>query len=303
MEVIKNRLKKNFDKISKWAQKNQIEAYRIYDRDIPEYPFILDYYKEHFVIYDKSNPYIERDKEHFLEFQQALKFLWGDKFPVFLKLRKRQEGVDQYEKLDTKKVELVVHEGKAKFLVNLSDYLDTGLFLDHRTLRYQVAKRCSGKKLLNLFCYTGSFSVLAALGGAQTTSVDMSKNYIEWCKQNFKLNNIDLEQHQFICEDIFRAFEQIKDSFDYIILDPPTFSNSKKMTQDFEVEKDQIFLVESCMKLLKPEGTLYFSNNKRKFKITDEILEKYSVKNITSETIPIDFHDQKIHHCFEIKKK
>ena len=134
MEVIKNRLKKNFDKISKWAQKNQIEAYRIYDRDIPEYPFILDYYKEHLVVYDKSNPYIERDKEHFLEFQQALKALWNEKFPVFIKQRKKQEGTDQYEKLDTKKVELVVNEGKAKFLVNLSDYLDTGLFLDHKPL-------------------------------------------------------------------------------------------------------------------------------------------------------------------------
>jgi 23S rRNA (cytosine1962-C5)-methyltransferase/23S rRNA (guanine2445-N2)-methyltransferase / 23S rRNA (guanine2069-N7)-methyltransferase len=303
LEVIKNRIKKNYDKISKWAQKNQIEAYRIYDRDIPEYPFILDFYKDNLVVYDKSNPYIERDKEHFVEFQQALKALWNEKFPLFIKLRKKQEGTDQYEKLDTKKVELVVNEGKAKFLVNLSDYLDTGLFLDHRPLRYNVSKKCAGKKLLNLFCYTGSFSVLAALGGAETTSVDMSKNYIEWCKQNFKINNIDLSQHEFICEDIFKAFEQIKQSYDYIILDPPTFSNSKKMLQDFEVEKDQVFLVESCMKLLKPEGTLYFSNNKRKFKIADEISEKYSVKNITPQTIPIDFHDQKIHHCFEIKKK
>lgn len=302
LDTIKNRLKKNFEKISKWAQKNNIDAFRIYDRDIPEYPFILDFYKSHFVIYDKSNPLIERDKEHFTLFQSVVKLIWGENITLFIKQRRKQEGTEQYEKLDSKKVELVVQEGKAKFLVNLSDYLDTGLFLDHRPLRYQIFKKSKGKKLLNLFCYTGSFSVLAALGGATTTSVDMSKNYIEWAKANFKLNNIDLNQHHFICEDIFQVLSQIHEKFDFIILDPPTFSNSKKMLNDFEVERDQVFLIESCIPLLKEDGILYFSNNKRKFKLAPEIFEKYSISNITSQTIPIDFHDQKIHHCFEIKK-
>lgn len=303
LETIKNRIKKNYDKISKWAQKFQIEAYRVYDRDIPEYPFILDYYKGHLVIYDKSNPYIERDKAHFVLFLNAIKSIWGENVSYFIKERKKQEGTDQYEKLDVKKVELEIFEGKAKFLVNLSDYLDTGLFLDHRPLRYQIFKRCKGKKLLNLFCYTGSFSVLAALGGAKTFSVDMSKNYMEWCKNNFRINGLEINQHEFLCEDIFKAFDQINDQFDYIVLDPPTFSNSKKMENNFEVEKDQIYLVEKCMNLLKNDGILYFSNNKRKFKLDSAISEKYLVKNITPETIPIDFHDQKIHHCFEIKKK
>ncbi|MCK6598469.1 MAG: class I SAM-dependent methyltransferase [Bdellovibrionaceae bacterium] len=303
METIKNRLLKNFEKISKWASKHQIEAFRIYDRDIPEYPFILDFYKNHFVIYDKSSPYIERDKLHFEYFLKAISIIWGEKAPVFIKQRKKQEGTEQYEKLKNDKVELTIQEGKAQFLVNLSDYLDTGLFLDHRPLRYHVFKKSKNKKVLNLFCYTGAFSVLAALGGATTFSVDMSKNYMEWCKNNFLLNNLPLNEHHFLCEDIFKAFNQINDTFDIIILDPPTFSNSKKMDSAFEVEEDQTLLIEKVTKWLKPDGVLYFSNNKRKFKLETSIIEKYSVRNITSETIPIDFHDQKIHHCFEIRNK
>ncbi|MCB0370436.1 MAG: class I SAM-dependent methyltransferase, partial [Bdellovibrionales bacterium] len=158
MDTIRNRIKKNYDKISKWAQKHQIEAYRIYDRDIPEYPFILDNYKNHFVIYDKSNPLIERDKHNFELFKQSIKNIWGESIPIFIKYRKKQEGLDQYEKVSSERVELVVKEGKAQFLVNLSDYLDTGLFLDHRPLRYQIFKKAAGKQVLNLFCYTGSFS-------------------------------------------------------------------------------------------------------------------------------------------------
>ncbi len=303
MDAILNRLMKNYDRIFPWAQRNHVEAFRIYDRDIPEYPFILDLYKDIGIIYDKSNPLIARDKVHFEDFQEAVAQLWPDWKHCFIKQRRRQEGQDQYERIDEKEFKITVKEGKALFHVNVSDYLDTGLFLDHRTLRYKVFKTAKNKNLLNLFCYTGAFSVHAALGGAKTTSIDMSKTYIEWAQENFKLNKIPLDQHIFHAANVMDVLPTLKEKFDVIILDPPTFSNSKKMVESFEVERDQIGLVDSCMKLLKENGVLYFSCNKRTFRIASEITEKYQVINITKDTIPMDFHDQKIHHCFEISHR
>lgn len=300
MEAIINRLRKNYDKISAWAKRNQVDAFRIYDRDIPEYPFILDIYKDVGVIYDKSNPIIARDKIHFEDFQKAVKFLWPQWQHCFVKQRRRQEGTDQYERLDEKEFKITINEGKARFRINLSDYLDTGLFLDHRTLRYKIYKMSKGKSVLNLFCYTGAFSVQAALGGAHTTSVDMSKNYIEWAKENFDLNEINTFDHDFKVGNVMDILPTLKQKFDLIILDPPTFSNSKKMVESFEVERDQVELVDACMKLLNKNGILYFSCNKRTFRLDPKISSKYQVKDITKETIPLDFHDQKIHRCFEI---
>lgn len=303
MDAILNRLMKNYERIFPWAQRNHVEAFRIYDRDIPEYPFILDLYKDIGIIYDKSNPLIARDKLHFEDFQEAVQKLWQNWQHCFIKQRRRKEGQEQYERIDEKEFKIVVQEGKAQFHVNLSDYLDTGLFLDHRTLRYKVFKTSKGKQVLNLFCYTGAFSVHAALGGAKTTSIDMSKTYIEWAQQNFKLNKIPVEQHIFHAANVMDILPTLTDRYDTIILDPPTFSNSKKMVDSFEVERDQVGLVDSCMKLLKENGVLYFSCNKRTFRIDTKITEKYDVKNITKDTIPIDFHDQKIHHCFEISHR
>lgn len=291
---------KNYERIFPWAQRNQVEAFRIYDRDIPEFPFILDLYKDIGIIYDKSNPLIARDKVHFEDFQEAVQKLWPHWRHCFIKQRRRKEGQEQYERIDEKEFKIIVKEGKAQFHVNLSDYLDTGLFLDHRNLRYKVFKTSKSKNLLNLFCYTGAFSVQAALGGAKTTSIDMSKTYIEWAQENFKLNKIPLDQHIFQAANVMDILPTLSDRFDIIVLDPPTFSNSKKMADSFEVERDQVNLVDACMRLLKENGILYFSCNKRTFRIDKEITEKYQVKNITKDTIPIDFHDQKIHHCFEI---
>lgn len=304
--MIKNRLEKNYKKLKAWAQRSQIEAFRLYDRDIPEYPFIVDIYKDHFLVYDKSEAFIDKDKNHLPHVIEALKALF--KCPeesIVLKRRERQEGLKQYEKLDGKNETFTVRESQALLRVNLYDYLDSGLFLDHRPMRQKVYKTAAGKKFLNLFCYTGSVSVFAALAGAKTTSVDMSQTYLRWAQDNFLLNQIPLEGHQFINSDVL---EWLRNSdkqgpFDMIFLDPPTFSNSKKMEDTFEVERDQNFLVDSCMKMLSPGGVLYFSNNKRKFKISEEILAKYSVKDITEESIPQDFHDKKIHCCFEIRAK
>lgn len=304
--MIKNRLEKNLKKLKPWSQRNQIEAFRLYDRDIPEYPFIVDIYKDHYVIYDKSDPVKDKDKNHLPHLTEALKNIFKcTDSNLVIKKRERQEGLKQYEKLDDQKQTFVIRESQALLKVNLYDYLDTGLFLDHRPMRQKIFKSAGEKKFLNLFCYTGSVSVFAALGGARTTSVDMSQTYIRWAQDNFELNNIDLGQHSFVNADVLDWLQENRSikNFDLIFLDPPTFSNSKKMDKNFEVERDQDFLVDSCMNMLSSEGVLYFSNNKRKFKISENILSKYTVRDISEESIPQDFHDKKIHNCFEIKKK
>lgn len=303
--MIKNRLDKNLKKLKGWSQRHQIEAFRLYDRDIPEYPFIVDIYKDHFLIYDKSE-FIDKDKNHLPHVTEALKTLFKcSEEQIVLKKRERQEGLKQYEKLDRKNLTFTVRESQALFKVNLYDYLDSGLFLDHRPMRQKVFKNATGKKFLNLFCYTGSVSVFAALAGAHTTSVDMSQTYLRWAQDNFELNNLPLTEHTFINADVLEWLrsQSKTPTFDMIFLDPPTFSNSKKMDEIFEVEKDQDFLVETCMQMLTSGGVLYFSNNKRKFKISENILAKYLVKDLSEESIPQDFHDKKIHVCFEIRAK
>lgn len=306
MDMIKNRLEKNFKKLKSWSERHQIEAFRLYDRDIPEYPFIVDVYKDHYVVYDKSDFIKDKDKNHLPHVIEALKALFKTSEDcIVIKKRERQEGLKQYEKLDSKEQTFSVRESQALLKVNLYDYLDTGLFLDHRPMRQKVFKTAKDKTFLNLFCYTGSVSVFAALAGARTTSVDMSQTYLRWAQDNFELNKIDLGDHSFINADVLEWLRANRDhaAFDMIFLDPPTFSNSKKMEDSFEVERDQDFLVDSCMSMLKPNGVLYFSNNKRKFKLSENILAKYTVKDLTEESIPQDFHDKKIHCCFEIKNK
>lgn len=306
MNMIKNRLEKNYKKLKAWSERHQIEAFRLYDRDIPEYPYIVDVYKDKYVVYDKSDFVKDKDKNHFPHVLQALQELFKcSESDVVIKKRERQEGLKQYEKMDMRNETFLVRESQALLKVNLYDYLDTGLFLDHRPMRQKVFKTAQNKKFLNLFCYTGSVSVFAALAGAQTTSVDMSQTYLRWAQENFENNGIDLTPHNFINSDVLDWLRLNKNqkAFDIIFLDPPTFSNSKKMEDSFEVERDQDFLVDACMSMLLPSGTLYFSNNKRKFKLSDKIMSTYTVKDITEESIPQDFHDKKIHNCFEIKNK
>lgn len=306
MEMFRNRLEKNLKKLRPWAERAQIEAYRLYDRDIPEYPFIVDRYADHFLVYDKSDPVRDKNKNHLPHVLEALTQVFQcPPEAITVKKRERQEGVKQYEKLDSQKNRFVVRESQAQFYINLTDYLDTGLFLDHRPIRQKIFKSAQGKKFLNLFCYTGSVSVFAALAGARTTSVDMSQTYLRWAQDNFELNNVDLGDHSFINANVI---EWLRDNrylkkFDLIFLDPPTFSNSKKMDSTFDVERDQDFLVSACMQMLHPEGTLYFSNNKRSFKLSSEVSQSFKVRDITRDTIPQDFHDGKIHCCYEIKHK
>lgn len=303
LTTIQNRIEKNYKHRIKWARKEGLDAFRIYEKDIPEFPFIVDLYGNKAVIYEKRDDEIDVDKtEHFNFIIEAIKNitkLTDDN--IIIKSRKKQKGSAQYEKIQEKNEFITIKEYRAQFLVNLHDYLDTGLFLDHRPMRQIILKEASGKKFLNLFSYTGTVSVMAALGGAShITSIDLSSTYQEWAKNNFKKNNISLKEHNFIVQNAIEYLEIAKNKFDLIFLDPPTFSNSKKMEDDFEVEKDQLLLVKNCLNLLTDNGTLYFSNNKRKFKLDPSILKFAQVIDITEKTIPMDFRDQKIHHCYKI---
>lgn len=307
--MLYSKLEKNLKKLKPWSEKNKIEAYRLYDKDIPEFPFLIDVYKDYIVIYDKTE-LIDEGKNKDQVTLQAVKDLFKcDDDHIIFKRRARQKGTDQYQRLAKENKKIIVLENGYPVYVNLWDYLDTGLFIDHRPMRYFFLKNAKDKKMLNLFCYTGVVSLMAAIGGAQTTNVDLSGNYLDWGKENFELNKLDLKKHRFIEEDVLEFIRHAADwpdykqSFDIIFLDPPTFSNSKDMNHDFEVERDQKELISNTMKLLKPNGVLYFSTNKRKFKLEPEVLEQFDIKTTTEKTIPIDCHDQKIHHSFEIRMK
>lgn len=300
-----NRITKNLRKISKWLKRERIEAYRLYDKDIPEFPYIVDIYRDYAIIYErgissqKVSPDIRNKhlNQVFAAIENVLK-ISSDK--IVLKQRQVQKGSQQYEKINTTNNRLIVSEGELDFYVNPFDYLDTGLFLDHRSLRRVVLESNNNKKVLNLFAYTGSISVAAACSGATVTTVDMSNTYINWAKDNFRLNDLRIDDHKFVRENVFDFLRQVREKFDTIILDPPSFSNSKKMQGSFDVQRDHSGLIHMCMKCLNQDGVLFFSNNNRKFKIDAEISNQYEVKDITDSTIPKDFRDRKIHCCFKI---
>ena len=230
---------------------------------------------------------------------------------VFLKHREKQKGSNQYEKKDKVSKEVIVEESALKFKTNLSDYLDTGLFLDHRKTRLEFAKLAKNKRVLNLFSYTSSVSVYAAAFGAkETISVDMSQTYLNWSRENFELNNLLAPQHQFIKADCLQWLEDEKQKpghekkrYDLIFLDPPTFSNSKNMEGHLDIQKDHQKMIFECMSILNAKGVLMFSSNYRRFKLSDKIRETFNVEDITAKTIPEDFKRRKnIHVCFLISK-
>lgn len=306
--IIQNRLKKNHKKLKSWLSQENIDAFRLYEKDIPEYPYIVDIYKNYALIYEKGKKLEEQEQglrhKHLGQLFDAIKTICNiPEDRIILKKREVQKGKSQYEKEDDEDERLIVYEGKAKFYVNLYDYLDTGLFLDHRPLRKIIFKESKDKKVLNLFAYTGSISIAAALGGGHVTTVDMSKTYINWAYDNFRLNNIQFSAHNFVAENTFDFLKKDTGSYDIIILDPPSFSNSKRMDGTFDVQRDHRGLIDLCMNRLNDNGKLYFSNNFRKFKLDSEISEQYLAKDITKKSIPRDFRDEKIHVCFEITKK
>ncbi|MFG1486945.1 class I SAM-dependent methyltransferase [Halobacteriovorax sp. RZ-1] len=305
MSAINGRIKKLYRHKKKWAKRNNIDSFRLYDRDIPDFPFIVDIHGQYCVIYKRSIDKIDADKNHLPLLIEAIKeHTQLNEENIFIKERKVQGQDFQYEK-SKGETPLVSQEGDLKFKLLLNKYIDTGLFLDHRPLRQLLAKEnFSGKSVLNLFCYTGSLSVASAYAGASVTSVDMSNTYLDWAKENFKLNEIDINKHSFIREDVLKYLndeaQKQEQKYDVIILDPPSMSKSKKMDVVFDVQKDHEMLVEQCSKLLNDGGVLYFSNNLRSFKLSESVQQSFEVKDMTRWSIPEDFHDQKIHKLYKI---
>ncbi len=303
-----NRLSKLARHLRRWPTKRGITCYRIYDRDIPEVPLAVDRYEDALHIAEYERPHVRTPAEHAdwldLMVKTAAEVLETAKENVFVKHRQRQRGAAQYDRVADQQVLRVVHEGGLKFQVNLSDYVDTGLFLDHRITRSMVRELASGARVLNLFCYTGAFTVYAASGGAaETVSVDLSANYLEWVEENLRLNGFSVgEQHQLVRADSRDFVESLSRErlFDIAVVDPPTFSNSKRLEDDWEVQRDHGPLLASVLKILQPGGIMFFSTNSRRFKLDEAALSGATVREITKQTIPEDFRNKRIHRCWRI---
>ncbi len=302
-----NRLRKNLKLLGKWAKQQHIECYRLYDADMPEYALAIDCYNDWLHVQEYAPPASIDPQKAKLRLREALSVLpevLG--IPVeriVVKQRQQQKGTAQYEKLAEEKHYFAIHEGKAKLLVNLTDYLDTGLFLDHRPVRLYIEQLAKNKRFLNLFCYTATATVHAALGGAiGSVSVDMSNTYLDWASQNFELNKINDTRHLLMQADCFGWLDNNTEKFDLILLDPPTFSNSKRMDNTLDVQRDHVLLIQKTMQHLKRDGLLLFSTNFRKFKLDQQALSAYQIKDITIKTIDKDFvRNPKIHQAWEIR--
>ncbi|KFW99519.1 bifunctional 23S rRNA (guanine(2069)-N(7))-methyltransferase RlmK/23S rRNA (guanine(2445)-N(2))-methyltransferase RlmL [Pectobacterium carotovorum] len=305
-EDFANRLRKNLRKLEKWAKQQGIECYRIYDADLPEYNVAVDRYGSWVVVQEYAPPKtIDAQKARqrlFDVINATLSVLELPSNRLVLKTRERQKGKNQYEKLAQKGDFLLMEEFGAKLWVNLTDYLDTGLFLDHRIARKMLGEMSRGKDFLNLFAYTGTASVHAGLGGARsTTTVDMSRTYLEWAEKNLRVNGLTGRQHRLIQADCLSWLHNANEQFDVIFIDPPTFSNSKRMEESFDVQRDHLALMKDLKRLLRRGGTIMFSNNKRGFQmdIAGLTVLGLNAKEITAQTQSQDFaRNRQIHNCW-----
>lgn len=303
-----NRMRKNLRHWSKWARRSQISCYRLYDRDVPEFPFVLDLYGQQAHLQEVETGWQIAEEEYRAWLSSVVaacaEVLQLPETAVHLKQRRRQKGLDQYEKTGISGEDIVVEEGGLKFIVNLDQYLDVGLFLDHRNTRSMVRQEAAGRRFLNLFAYTGSFSVYAADGGAvSSVTVDMSNTYQAWTQRNLALNGFSGSEHQLVRADVFRYLEEVavaRQQFDLIVMDPPTFSNSAKMQGVLDVQRDHVWLIDQCLSVLSKNGVLYFSNNLRSFFLDERLPERCHLEEISSRTIPDDFRNKKIHRCWKI---
>jgi len=306
------RVRKNQKHLARWLRNHGVTCYRLYDKEVPPYAVALDVYGtregDHLHVQEYEPPEhvdpAEADR-HLDEVLDLLPELCGVPAErTHLKLRRRQKGASQYERFGRRGELLEVVEGPCTFLVNLTDYLDSGLFLDHRPLRRQIGEEAAGRRFLNLFCYTATATVHAALGGAvASTSVDLSATYLDWARRNFRKNRLDLAAHALVQADARTWLDAGDERFDLVLLDPPTFSNSKRMQGTFDVQRDHAPLVRAAVRRLAPDGTLYFSNNHRRFRLDTAALADLDVRDITRATIPKDFErTPRIHGCWRVRR-
>ncbi|NRB56262.1 MAG: bifunctional 23S rRNA (guanine(2069)-N(7))-methyltransferase RlmK/23S rRNA (guanine(2445)-N(2))-methyltransferase RlmL [Salinicola sp.] len=306
-QMFANRLQKNRKRLSKWLKKSGEACYRLYDADMPEYALAIDVYGHQVHVQEYAAPKSVdpgRAQRRLMDALSAIPVAL-DVRPeqIHYKQRERQSGKAQYRKQGDSGDRFVVTEGSARLWVNLKDYLDTGLFLDHRPVRRLLAEKAGGKRFLNLFCYTGTATVQAALGGADdSVSVDLSNTYLEWAKDNFSLNKLDPGRHRVVRDDCLRWLETAGGEFDLIFMDPPTFSNSKRMEGTLDIQRDHVRLIELAMARLAPTGELIFSNNQQRFSLDASLASRYRVEEITARTYDPDFTRRaNLHHCFRIR--
>lgn len=305
--ALANRLRKNARHLARWAGREDLGAYRLYDRDIPEFPYAIDCYGEwlHVQLLAGKRPVTDTDiAAHIHAISSALAV---PEERIALKIRQRQRGSSQYEKLADDGPSFTVRERGLTFEVNLLRYLDSGLFLDHRETRRLVGAQAAGKRLLNLFAYTGAFTVYAACGGAaNTVTVDMSHTYQAWTARNLALNNIATgERHRLVTQDVMAwlgAATYARERFDLIVLDPPSFSNSKRMADSFDVQRDQAPLLAATLRLLAPGGTLYFSTNRQGFKLEQQTAAMADFEDISTQTLAEDFKRRAPHRCWQVRR-
>lgn len=303
MGMLANRLRKSAKHLRKWARREGIACYRVYDRDIPEHPATVDWYDGRAVAWGalRTRDATWADRRAWLEEVQA-EVAEGLEIPPDLVFLKERRPGGQYRKEGMERAEFVVPERDLRFLVNLSDYHDTGLFLDHRQTRALVRAEAAGRRFLNLFCYTGSFTAYAASGGAAATdSVDLSATYLDWTWRNLELNDLAGPRHTLLREDVLswlpHAARQGR-RYGLIVCDPPTFSNSKRMLGELDVQRDHPELIRGCLALLEPGGALYFSTNERGFELRLGDLD--GVEEITDRTVPPDYVGKRPHRCWRI---
>jgi 23S rRNA (guanine2445-N2)-methyltransferase / 23S rRNA (guanine2069-N7)-methyltransferase len=310
-----NRLEKNRKRLGKAAERAQVQCYRLYDADMPEYAFAIDRYLElgsdalHLHVQEYAPPKdiaiedARRRRREVLATLPRLFRIGPDR--IHLRVRQRQRGAAQYQPLKAAgAAEFTVEEAGLKFRVNLDDYLDTGLFLDHRLTRARLRERARGGRFLNLFCYTASASVYAAAGGASSSlSIDLSDRYLAWAEHNYALNGLDLGSHRLERADCREWLQgAAAEQFELIFLDPPTFSNSKRMQGVLDLQRDHVGLIESCLRRLAPGGLLLFACNAQRFRLDPQVEQRWQVRDVSAQTLPFDFaRNPRIHRCFEIR--
>jgi 23S rRNA (guanine2445-N2)-methyltransferase / 23S rRNA (guanine2069-N7)-methyltransferase len=319
-----NRLAKNLRRLKSWVAKTGVSCYRLYDADMPEYAFAIDIYRT--VEPEDTWLYVQEYAAPAEIEVEAVRRRRGEALAALpgaigvpperikLRTRRRTSRGEQYDKLDNRSDSHVVLEGGLQFIVNFDDYLDTGLFLDHRITRARLREAAAGKRFLNLFAYTGTATVYAAAGGATaTTSVDMSRTYLDWAQRNLARNGGSAARgadarprHEFVqadCVEWLRDGARASERYDLIFLDPPTFSNSKRMEGVLDVERDHPALIDACMRLLEPGGLLVFSTNAQRFRLDPGLAERYAIRDVSAATLPPDFErNPRIHRCFEIRR-
>ena len=306
--MFRNRLTKMYRHVARLARRQGVSCYRIYDHDLPEFPFCIERYEDKVYLAEYQRRHGMTDEEHVAWLESCVptvsEILETPDEQIYFRERRRKAGrQDQYEKLASEQEYFEVREAGLSFRVNLTDYLDTGLFLDHRITRGMVRQEAAGKRVLNLFCYTGSFSVYAAAGGAvQVDSVDLSKTYLNWAEANMALNGpVNAATGRFIHADVKQWLDEVPPGgYDLVIMDPPTFSNSKRMKDFLDIQRDHAELINKTLKAMTRGGVLYFSTNYRKFQLDTEKIMAASIKDITNATTPFDFQGKLFRYCYRI---